>query len=85
MHLFNVVIFKDSNSGDETPVQRRSHRRGQDSKGGVEAIDDELPLHNAALQELLTEVMKHEDSWPFTRPVTKSEVRTIFIFYVYKF
>lgn len=31
-------------------------------------------MHNAALQELLTDVMKHPDAWPFLRPVLKNEV-----------
>lgn len=39
----------------------------------VEARND-LPLHNATLQELLSDVMKHKDSWPFIRPVQKIEV-----------
>lgn len=34
-----------------------------------------MPLHNAALHELLTEVMKNKDAWPFLRPVQKYEVK----------
>lgn len=65
------LIFTDSD--EETPVQRRSHRR--------EEGRDDLPLHNAALHELLAEIMKHKDSWPFIRPVQKNEV-TFLIFKV---
>nr|CAH7768363.1 unnamed protein product [Callosobruchus chinensis] len=36
--------------------------------------DRYLPLHNAALQELLSDVIKHDDAWPFVKPVQKSEV-----------
>ncbi|KAK9869330.1 hypothetical protein WA026_003084 [Henosepilachna vigintioctopunctata] len=46
--------------------RKRSYRR--------ESGRDDLPLHNAALQDLLTEVMKHPDAWPFLRPVQKNEV-----------
>lgn len=35
---------------------------------------DDLPLHNAALHELLSDVMKHESAWPFLRPVQPKEV-----------
>lgn len=75
---FSLFIL-DSGSSEEAP-QRRSTRRANDSKGA--ATEDDLPLHNAALQELLSDVLKHKDSWPFTRPVTKMEVRshTTYIF-----
>ena len=46
---------------------RRSNRRNQE-------IDLDLPLNNAALQDLLKELMHHSDSWPFLRPVHKTEV-----------
>jgi len=39
----------------------------------LESGGDDLPLDNAALQELLEEIMRHPDSWAFTRPVIKSE------------
>ncbi|XP_054736256.1 bromodomain adjacent to zinc finger domain protein 1A [Anastrepha obliqua] len=44
--------------------QRRSIRR----------TGDHLPLNSAALYQLLDDVMKHEDAWPFTRPVSQAEV-----------
>lgn len=67
------LFIVDSGSGEEAP-QRRSTRRANDSKA---APEDDLPLHNAALQELLSDVLKHKDAWPFTRPVTKMEVSLI--------
>ncbi|CAG9857878.1 unnamed protein product [Phyllotreta striolata] len=60
----------DSDSDDESfgssNVRRGSHLR------------EDLPLHNASLQELLGDVMKHPDAWAFIRPVTKSEVPDYF-------
>lgn len=47
-------------------VNRRAFRRDDQR--------DDLPLHNAALQELLADVMKHESAWPFLRPVQQKEV-----------
>lgn len=55
----------DDFENDEV-VQRRSLRRDEKR--------DDLPLHNAALQELLSDVMKHETAWPFLRPVHLKEV-----------
>lgn len=52
---------------------RRSNRRNQE-------IDLDLPLNNAALQDLLKELMHHSDSWPFLRPVHKTEVNYLNIF-----
>uniref|UniRef100_A0A069DXN6 Bromodomain adjacent to zinc finger domain protein 1A n=1 Tax=Panstrongylus megistus TaxID=65343 RepID=A0A069DXN6_9HEMI len=48
-----------------------SHRRNRNS--GHHTSRD-LPLDNAALLEILDDLMHHEDAWPFLRPVTKSEV-----------
>ncbi|XP_044747001.1 bromodomain adjacent to zinc finger domain protein 1A isoform X2 [Coccinella septempunctata] len=60
---------EDSDSGDSSKnysKRKRSFRR--------ECGRDDLPLHNAALQDLLQEVMKHPDAWPFLRPVKNYEV-----------
>lgn len=72
--LLNLPLFKLrykfclSGSEDEiSSANRRSHRR--------EDMREDLPLHNAALQELLVEVMRHPDAWAFIRPVQKTEVR----------
>lgn len=53
--------------------QRRSNRRDTEGR-------DDLPLHNATLQELLGDVLKHDDAWPFLRAVQKFEVSTQFRF-----
>lgn len=34
----------------------------------------QLPLDNATLQELLAKIMRHEDAWPFLKPVSRYEV-----------
>lgn len=48
-------------------ASRRSLRRIADTR-------DDLPLHNATLQELLSDIMKHKDAWAFLRPVMRYEV-----------
>ncbi|KAL3285826.1 hypothetical protein HHI36_000348 [Cryptolaemus montrouzieri] len=75
-NIYNFVksLRRLSSSGDDSNAEehhiqsqrKRSHRR--------ESGRDDLPLHNAALQDLLTEVMKHPDAWPFLRPVQRNEV-----------
>ncbi|CAH1169684.1 unnamed protein product [Phaedon cochleariae] len=60
----NDSVYSDS--GDEIVHQKRSQRKEGDRM--------DLPLHNVALQELLAEVMKQEEAWPFLRPVQKTEV-----------
>jgi hypothetical protein len=37
-------------------------------------VDLDLPLNNAVLQDLLTDIMHHKDSWPFLRPVPRAQV-----------
>lgn len=67
MNLFeNYFLDSDEEDEEEVISKRRSHRRDE--------TRDDLPLHNAALQELLSDVMKHPDSWAFIRPVQKNEV-----------
>uniref|UniRef100_A0A1Q3F0Y3 Bromodomain adjacent to zinc finger domain protein 1A n=1 Tax=Culex tarsalis TaxID=7177 RepID=A0A1Q3F0Y3_CULTA len=52
-----------SASADEIEPARRGRRTG-----------DDMPLNNIALYTLLEDVLKHEDSWPFRRPVSTKEV-----------
>lgn len=58
----------EAGNNEDSSVSRRRSRRSLDVEG------DELPLDNAALQELLEEILRHKDAWAFTRPVLKSEV-----------
>ncbi|XP_034233074.1 bromodomain adjacent to zinc finger domain protein 1A isoform X2 [Thrips palmi] len=57
----------DDALNDEGISRRRSRR-------SLDVDTDDLPLDNAALQELLEEIIRHKDAWAFTRPVLKSEV-----------
>lgn len=70
-------MFVDSDS-ELITNHRRSNRRDVDGR-------DDLPLHNAALQELLADVMKHKDAWPFIRPVQKTEVGISFRAYLLQY
>ncbi|KAF6198760.1 hypothetical protein GE061_006782, partial [Apolygus lucorum] len=59
----------DENEFRDEKSSRRSRRSLETTKK-----QRELPLDNAALQEILEVLMHHKDAWPFLRPVTKSEV-----------
>lgn len=48
---------------DDVEPARRGRRTGEG-----------MPLNNIALYTLLEDVLKHEDSWPFRRPVSTKEV-----------
>lgn len=65
---YRNVCYLDSDTNEEITSSRRSNRREIESR-------DDLPLHNAPLQELLSDVLKQENAWPFLRPVQKNEVR----------
>ncbi|CAH1959185.1 unnamed protein product [Acanthoscelides obtectus] len=54
--------------------RKRSSSPENGARTGGRRNDRYLPLHNAALQELLSDVIKHDDAWPFLKPVQKSEV-----------
>ncbi|XP_021919556.1 bromodomain adjacent to zinc finger domain protein 1A isoform X2 [Zootermopsis nevadensis] len=63
-------VVKDTSSvQSDTDLQptRRSGRRSLE-------VDLDLPLNNAVLQDLLTDIMHHKDSWPFLRPVPRAQV-----------
>ncbi|KAL1122831.1 hypothetical protein AAG570_003157, partial [Ranatra chinensis] len=61
---------------ENRPELRESSRRRTRTRRTQEFSDNpqDLPLDNAALQEILDEIMHHKDAWPFLRPVTKAEV-----------
>ncbi|XP_060536681.1 bromodomain adjacent to zinc finger domain protein 1A isoform X2 [Cylas formicarius] len=67
--------YKETDSGDE--FNKSSSRRANKGVRREDARED-LPLNNAALQDLLAEVMKHKDAWPFVRKVQKNEVPDYF-------
>lgn len=62
-----VICCAADSDGDEEEVIVQKRTRSEDGR-------QDLPLHNAALHQLLLEVMRHEDAWPFIRPVQKQEV-----------
>lgn len=49
------------------------NRNNNNSRRGRRTADD-LPLNSVILYDLLNEIMKHEDAWPFLRPVSQTEV-----------
>lgn len=71
-------ITGDSESGDEetsTPTRNERPKRDRRSSRRSENLKSrDLPLDNAALQEILDAVMHDPVAPPFLRPVTKSEV-----------
>lgn len=69
---FYVCIDTSSVQSDsDLQPTRRSGRRSLE-------VDLDLPLNNAVLQDLLTDIMHHKDSWPFLRPVPRAQVITHF-------
>lgn len=61
---------------------RRRSRRSLETETATNTsptVAKHLPLDNASLQELLDQLMHHEDAWPFLRPVTKADV-SAFVF-----
>lgn len=66
MHIYSIL-----DDSDDEVISRRAIRRDEKR--------DDLPLHNAALQELLADIMKHEAAWPFLRPVHQKEVSTFIL------
>ncbi|XP_039282442.1 bromodomain adjacent to zinc finger domain protein 1A isoform X2 [Nilaparvata lugens] len=70
-------------NGDDAEREEGSRRRSRRSveaagsgadMNGCSVLRSDLPLDNAALQEMLDALMHHKDAWPFLRPVTKAEV-----------
>ncbi|GLG93051.1 Homeotic protein female sterile [Gryllus bimaculatus] len=56
-----------SYNAQDSASKRRSSRRSL-------FASEDLPLDNAILQDLLTEMLQHKHAWPFVRPVRKSQV-----------
>lgn len=77
-----VFLTGEQDEGDDNKdveignSSRRRSRRSMEATSDVVATTSskDLPLDNAALQEILDIVMHDKDAWPFLRPVTKSEV-----------
>lgn len=56
-----------SSTNDDVNKNNNNSRR-------IRRTDEFLKLDTIALYDLLDQVMKHEDAWPFLRPVSQSEV-----------
>lgn len=59
------------NGHDSSP---REAAKSTSQRRSIRRTGEHLPLNSAALYELLDDVMKQEDAWPFTRPVSQAEV-----------
>ncbi|XP_036323316.1 bromodomain adjacent to zinc finger domain protein 1A [Rhagoletis pomonella] len=62
---------QQQNGLDSSP---REAAKSASQRRSIRRTGDHLPLNSAALYELLDDVMKHQDAWPFTRPVSQAEV-----------
>lgn len=83
-----MVVSDIDDSDDDVSVRksaRSSLRRKRDSSpppapaGRMSSsrrsrLSSDLLLDHVVVGKLLEEIMKHEDAWPFLRPVVKSEV-----------
>ncbi|XP_055853376.1 bromodomain adjacent to zinc finger domain protein 1A [Episyrphus balteatus] len=58
--------FNGSNADDSIRYNNNNNNRRRRAEN--------LPLNSSLLYELLNEIMKNENSWPFLRPVSHSEV-----------
>lgn len=84
--MFACIGEGEQSASTEVSVREGSRRRSRRSLESEMAangantsptIAKHLPLDNAALQELLDQLMHHEDAWPFLRPVTKADVSVV--------
>lgn len=78
-----VLAAKSSKLNGSLPTEeRRTSRRKVDSSPPNQRlsgsrrnrVSSDLLLDNVTIHKLLDEISKHKCSWPFTRPVSRSEV-----------
>ncbi|XP_075149070.1 ATP-dependent chromatin assembly factor large subunit [Haematobia irritans] len=62
------------NSLASTKTDQQDTSKSSSSRRSIRRTADNLPLNNSILYELLEKIMKHENAWPFLRPVLKTEV-----------
>lgn len=65
---------KSKSSANNTPLLNNGHNASKRKRSSRH----EVLLHTELLQELLRDVMKHKDSWPFNEPVSQDEVPDYF-------
>ncbi|KAG7297674.1 hypothetical protein JYU34_018390 [Plutella xylostella] len=69
----NTSSRKSRTSEATTPVMNGHHEERKSSRRSSKGASQPA-LHAAALQQLLKELLKHKDSWPFAEPVDVEEV-----------
>lgn len=71
MHIY---IYTDSSTSEDT--EPRQTRRAAKRAAEIEQEEDKGTIKGCMgrLQELLSDIRHHRDSWPFLSPVTKDEV-----------
>lgn len=74
--LAKYRIFKCTDSSASDDTEPRQTRRATKRAAEIEHEEDKNSIKGcmAKLQELLTDIRHHRDSWPFLSPVTKDEV-----------
>ncbi|XP_048486148.1 bromodomain adjacent to zinc finger domain protein 1A [Plutella xylostella] len=70
----NTSSRKSRTSGATTPVMNGHHEERKSSRRSSKGAASQPALHAPALQQLLKELLKHKDSWPFAEPVDVEEV-----------
>ncbi|CAG9128073.1 unnamed protein product [Plutella xylostella] len=70
----NTSSRKSRTSGATTPVMNGHHEERKSNRRSSKGAASQPALHAAALQQLLKELLKHKDSWPFAEPVDVEEV-----------
>lgn len=61
-----LLQFTDDGDLHRIPQRRRNRLTVPSDSGEVDMVD---------LEQLLADLVKHADSWPFVKPVTRAEVR----------
>ncbi|XP_055615742.1 bromodomain adjacent to zinc finger domain protein 1A [Toxorhynchites rutilus septentrionalis] len=72
----------DDDNPHPSPKSRRSTTMNNTTSDDLESSSsrrarrtgDDLPLNSVALYTLIDDILKHNDSWPFNRPVSMKEV-----------
>uniref|UniRef100_A0A1I8NLV6 Bromodomain adjacent to zinc finger domain protein 1A n=1 Tax=Stomoxys calcitrans TaxID=35570 RepID=A0A1I8NLV6_STOCA len=62
------------NSLANLKTEQADSSKSSNSRRSIRRTADNLPLNNSVLYELLEKIMKHDNAWPFLRPVSQSEV-----------
>ncbi|CAD6992305.1 unnamed protein product [Ceratitis capitata] len=66
--------FQQQQQAENGHTSPRESARSSSKRRSIRRTGENLPLNSPALYQLLDDVMKHENAWPFTRPVSHAEV-----------